>query len=682
MRIRLKSKCLYYNGVRELSTCEPDLLLIIPILVIIMLSRLARGPLFRTTRLFLSLTHTRRFIRPTMSLPIEKSHGLPGIQWTYLCLQMNRWLMENGGDQLHLLKNANLKEQLYGLNKKFEVFTTYPHTLFGASFCAVAAEHPIVQDLKNKEIQDFVDNIKINWENDEEKGAYTGLNVNHPLLDNELTLYIANFVLMEHGEGVICGCPARDQRDFEFAQKYDLPIIPVVREECAQTIETLKVVDGIMFNSEFVSGIMISRAKEVIIKKLKEKGTGEKATNYRLHDWGISRQRYWDCPIPIIYCNDCETVKVSEKDLPVVLAADVEFTSGGNPLNKYPIWKFVGCLKCRKQAERETDTFDTFSESSWYVDAFCSEGKSIDKDVCNRFMPVDYYIGVIEHAILHLLYSRFFCRALNKCGYFAVKEPFATLITQEAKELIEQAAKFQVGKVEKISKSKKNIVDPNFVIEKHGADTAPLVCVVRHFSRKRYGMLRPLNIHYDNESITGGFLEYRKKIHKLLHGPSDDLENCRLNCVVTKFREVTNLIAEIDVKIGKFLIDEGICILIRQGIGGEGIQPWPKADESLLVDDRVTIAVQINGKLRPTIKLVINLPQEVFKKTAIDTVSSKIGQSKVRTVYAVSSNGVNLRENIIYVIVYKISLLFTKANDKGIIYFLKYYFHNCSVIQP
>ncbi len=621
-----------------------------------------------------------------------------------------RWIGKSEG--------ATIEFEVVGLNKKLKVFTTYPHTLFGASFCAVAAEHPIVQDLKNGSsvvipvLDTGIQEIKSKRENDEKKGGYTGLNDKHRFLDKELPLYIANFVLMEYGEGAIFGCPAHDQRDFEFAQKYNLPIIPVISSahlgvipardqnsyngsQCQATQMTKEAYtgDGVMFNSEFLNGLMVSEAKEVIIKKLKEKGIGKKTTNYRLHDWGVSRQRYWGCPIPIIYCKDCGTVPVPEKDLPVILPADVEFTSGGNPLDKHPTWKFVDCPKCGKQAERETDTFDTFFESSWYFAAFCSEDKSIDKDACNRFMPVDYYIGGIEHAILHLLYSRFFCRALTKCGYFDIKEPFSTLITQgmvchatykdengkwlflaEAKELIARGTKVQVGKVEKMSKSKKNTVDPNFIIEKYGADTARLFVLsdtppekdmewsddgvegCSRYVNKLWRMvmqLKPVNMHYDNKSVTGGLLEYRKKIHKLLHGLTDDLENCRLNCVVAKFREMTNLIAEIDVAAGKSLIDEGICILIRviepfmphlaeslwQEIGG---QPWPKADESLLVDDTVTIAVQINGKLRATIEVAINLPQEELKKIAIDSVSSKIDQNKVRTVYAVPNKIVNI----------------------------------------
>ncbi|MDG7055493.1 MAG: leucine--tRNA ligase [Wolbachia endosymbiont of Menacanthus eurysternus] len=644
-----------------------------------------------------------------------------------------RWIGKSEG--------VTIEFEIVGLNKKLKIFTTSPHTLFGASFLAVAAEHPIVQDLmlpdapKVLSSQCFdtgiqqkdewtpasragmtIDDINTKGENDEKFGIYTGLNVKHPFLDKELPLYIANFVLMEYGEGAIFGCPAHDQRDFEFAQKYDLPIIPVISSADLSTVPACKagILDteiqypmtkevhadgGVMFNSEFLNGLTVSKAKEVAIKKLEEKGIGKKTINYRLHDWGISRQRYWGCPIPIIYCKDCGTVPVREKDLPVVLPTDVEFKSGGNPLDKHPTWKFVDCPKCGKQAERETDTFDTFFESSWYFAAFCSENKSINKDACSRFMPVDYYIGGIEHAILHLLYSRFFCRALTKCGYLNTKEPFSTLITQgmvchvtykdengkwlfpeEAKELMAQGAEVQVGKVEKMSKSKKNTVDPNFIIEKYGADTARLFVLsdtppekdmewsddgvegCSRYINKLWRMvmqLRPVNMHYDNKSVTGKLLEYRKKIHKLLHGLTDDLESCRLNCVVAKFREMTNLIVEKDVKDGKSLIDEGICILIRviepfiphlaenlwQEIGGEGmlyLKPWPQATKSLLIDDVVTVAVQINGKLRTTIEVAVDLSQEELKKIAIDSVSDRIDQSKVRAIYAVPNKIVNI----------------------------------------
>ncbi|NUY39285.1 leucine--tRNA ligase [Wolbachia endosymbiont of Litomosoides brasiliensis] len=648
-----------------------------------------------------------------------------------------RWIGKSEG--------VTIEFEIVGLNKKLKVFTTHPHTLFGASFCAVAVEHSIVQDLKSKEIQNLISSIRTQGKDNKKIGIYTGLNVKHPFLGKELPLYVANFVLMEYGEGAIFGCPAHDQRDFEFAQEYDLPIIPVIFSahldvipaynkgshntgfQCQATSMTYDLNEAyagneVMLNSEFLNGLTVSEAKKVIVKKLEEKGIGKKTTNYRLHDWGVSRQRYWGCPIPIIYCENCGTVPVPEEDLPVTLPTDIEFTSGGNPLDKHPTWKFVNCPKCKEQAERETDTFDTFFESSWYFAAFCSENKSINENACNRFMPVDYYIGGIEHAILHLLYSRFFCRALTKCGYFDIKEPFSTLITQgmvchvtykdengkwlfpeEAKRLIAQGAKIQVGKVEKMSKSKKNTVDPNFIIEKYGADTTRLFVLsdtppekdmewsddgvegCSRYINKLWRMvmqLKPIvipsqppvnqvadtGIQEDmllharmtsNKNVTGNPLEYRKKIHKLLHGLTDDLENCRLNCAVAKFREITNLIAEIDIKNGKSLIDEGICILIRviepfiphlaeslwREIEGEGmlyLQPWPKAAKSLLIDDMVTVAVQINGKLRATIEVEINLPQEELKQIAINSVSDKINQSKVCAVYVVPNKIVNI----------------------------------------
>ncbi|WP_353288104.1 leucine--tRNA ligase [Wolbachia endosymbiont (group B) of Gerris lacustris] len=716
MRAQLKSIGLSYNWNHELSTCEPDYYkheqkFFLDFLkhglayrkeswvnwdpvdqTVLANEQVVDGKGWRSGAVVEKRKLFQWFLKIT-DFAEDLLHCLQSLKnWPEKVKTMQeRWIGKSEG--------ATIDFEIVGLNKKLKIFTTSPHTLFGASFLAVGAEHPIVKDLKDKEIRDFIGNMKAKGENDEKIGIYTGLNVSHPFLDKELPIYIANFVLMEYGEGAIFGCPAHDQRDFEFAQKYGLPIIPVVCEESTEILKEPYFRDGVMFNSEFLNGLVINEAKKVIIKKLEEKGIGKKTINYRLHDWGISRQRYWGCPIPIIHCKDCGIVPVPEKDLPVVLPTDVEFTSGGNPLDKHPTWKFVDCPKCGKQAERETDTFDTFFESSWYFAAFCSENKSINKDTCNRFMPVDYYIGGIEHAILHLLYSRFFCRALTKCGYFDVKEPFSTLITQgmvchitykdengkwlfpeEAKELIAKGAKIQVGKVEKMSKSKKNTVDPNFIIEKYGADTARLFVLsdtppekdmewsddgvegcFRYINKlwRMVVQLRPVNIHYDNENIVGKLLEYRKKIHKLLQGLTDDLENCRLNCVVAKFREITNLIAEIDVKTGKSLIDEGICILIRviepfmphlaenlwQKIGGEGMlymQPWPKADESLLIDNMVTVAVQINGKLRATIEVATDLPQEKLKKIATDSVSNKIDQSKIRTIYAVPNKVVNI----------------------------------------
>ncbi|WP_253300083.1 leucine--tRNA ligase [Wolbachia endosymbiont of Chironomus riparius] len=597
---------------------------------------------------------------------------------------------------------------IIGLDESLEIFTTSPHTLFGASFCAIAPEHKILQYAQNKEVDKFIkeyNKLKVSSEaigKVEKIGTDTGLRVKHPFLNKELPIYVANFVLMEYGKGAIFGCPAHDQRDFEFAQKYNLPIIPIISSNGEQRVGTLKEAytgNGVMFDSEFLNGLTVDAAKETIIQKLEEKGIGKRTVNYRLHDWGISRQRYWGCPIPIIYCKDCGIVPVPEYDLPVILPSDVDFTMGGNPLQNHPTWKLVDCPNCGLQAKRETDTFDTFFESSWYFAAYCGLKKGIDKSACDYLLPADYYIGGIEHAILHYLYARFFCRALTKCGYFNIKEPFSTLITQgmvchvtykdengkwlfpqEAKELVAQGIKVQTGRVEKMSKSKKNVVDPDFIIEEYGADTARLFVLsdtppekdmewsnsgiegCSRYINKLWRMiiqLKPINVNYDNSKVTGNLLEYRKKIHKLLYGLTDDLEHCRLNCSVAKFREMTNLITEMDVKRDKSLIDEVICVLIRviepfiphlaeemwKQIGGKGalhLQPWPQADELLIIDQTVTVAVQINGKLRSTINVEINLPIEEMKKIAVDIVSEKIDKDKIRSIHAVQNKIVNI----------------------------------------
>ncbi len=589
-------------------------------------------------------------------------------------------------------------------NKKLEIFTTCPHTLFGASFCAVAPQHPMLQDITNVEVLKFIEDCnksKTNLEKTEKVGIYTGINVKHPLLDKELPVYVANFVLMEYGTGAIFGCPAHDQRDLDFARKYSLEVIPVVCPNDSAVVEIEEeayLIDGTMFNSGFLNGLSVEKAKKEIVAKLESEERCRKEVNYRLHDWGISRQRYWGCPIPIIYCENCGTIPVPEEELPVTLPADIDFTSG-NPLQSHPTWKHVNCPKCGGKAERETDTFDTFFESSWYFAAFCSKDKGIDKNACDYFLPVDYYIGGVEHAILHLLYSRFFCRALSKCGYLDIKEPFSNLITQgmvchttyknekgswlfpqEARKLLEKGEKVEIGKLEKMSKSKKNIVDPSYIINRYGADTARLFVLSdtppekdmkwsdegiegswRYINKlwRLIMQLKPINIKYDNSNIQDELLEYRKELHRLLNSLTHDLENCQLNCAVAKFREMTNLITNIDVSTGKSVIDEGICILIRviepfiphlaeklwQKIGGEGMlcnQNWPQIDDALLVREMIRIAVQINGKLRTTIDVPSNLAAEELKKLAINAVAKKLDTANISAIYVVPGRVVNI----------------------------------------
>lgn len=585
---------------------------------------------------------------------------------------------------------------IVGSDKKLEVFTTSPHTLFGASFCAVAPQHPILQNIINTEdIQDCNNST----DKAEKIGVYTGINVKHPFLNEELPVYVANFVLMECGTGAIFGCPAHDQRDLDFARKYNLKVTAVIRPNDAEAVEIKDkpyLEDGIMFNSDFLDGLQVEEAKQKIIAKLESKC--RKETNYRLHDWGISRQRYWGCPIPIIYCKTCGIVPVPEEELPIILPTDVDFTSG-NPLKSHPTWKYTNCPQCGDKAERETDTFDTFFESSWYFAAFCSKDKGIDKDACNRFLPVDYYIGGIEHAILHLLYSRFFCRALSKCGYLNIKEPFSTLITQgmvchvtykdekgnwlfpqEEAALRQKGKKIEIGKLEKMSKSKKNIVDPSYIIDKYGADTARLFVLSDtppekdmiwsdagikgnfYYINRLWRMvikLKPINIKYDNSGVQDGLLKYRRELHKLLNSLTSNLENCQLNSAVAKFREMTNLIDSIEPDSGRPVIDEGICILIRviepfvphlaeklwQEIGGEGMlcdQNWPLANSSLLTEEMVTIVVQVNGKSRARIDVESNLDVEELKKLAVNAVAQKIDTKSVRAIYVVPGRIVNI----------------------------------------
>jgi len=343
-------------------------------------------------------------------------------------------------------EGMRLSWQLTDRDDSLEVYTTRPDTLYGASFCAISANHPLATEIaeNNPDLQAFIEECNKMGTSEEaiekadKKGVDTGLKVKHPLDENwELPVYVANFVLMEYGTGAIFGCPSGDQRDLDFARKYDLPVVPVVCPTDADP-ETFEIGseaftdDGIMINSDFMTGMTVADAKKEIFKKCADLNIGTKETNYRLRDWGVSRQRYWGCPIPVIHCEDCGIVEVPAEQLPVELPEDVTFDKPGNPLDHHPTWKHVDCPSCGKAAVRETDTFDTFFESSWYFARFASpqSDKGIDKAAADYWLSVDQYIGGVEHAVLHLLYSRFFTRALKKCGYLSATEPFAGLLTQ------------------------------------------------------------------------------------------------------------------------------------------------------------------------------------------------------------------------------------------------------------
>ncbi len=589
---------------------------------------------------------------------------------------------------------------LRGCDERLEVFTTRPDTLHGASFCALSPNHPLAAELAegNPELAAFIAECnrmgtsEAVLETAEKKGFDTGVKVLHPLVEGwELPLYVANFVLMEYGTGAIFGCPAHDQRDLDFARKYRLPVRPVVLPPGTDPAsfavgDEAYTEDGTIFNSDFLDGLAVPAAKRAAIERLERLGAGQGTIAYRLRDWGVSRQRYWGCPIPVIHCQACGIVPVPERDLPVKLPEDVTFDQPGNPLDRHPSWKYTTCPACGAPALRETDTFDTFFESSWYFDRFCSPRAAAAferRDVDYR-MPVDQYIGGIEHAVLHLLYSRFFSRALRDCGYLDVKEPFAGLFTQgmvchetyrgadggwlfpeevrrdAAGALVDaQGRTVTAGRTEKMSKSKKNVVGLETIVEGYGADTARLYLLSdspperdlewtdagiegawRYVNRlHRLATEPPVALAPRRasapESLAPEAAKTRRAIHRAIAGVTEHIEKFRFNSAVARIRELTNLLEEMrDGPGAGAVMREGVETAVRligpmmphlaeelwRALGHERLladEPWPAADPALVVEDTVTIAVQVNGKLRATIELPRDTGQAAAESAAL-----------------------------------------------------------------
>src|SRR6056300_1622359 len=362
---------------------------------------------------FLKITHFAEDL-------IENLNDLDGWPKKVLSMQEN-WIGKSVGAEINFYSNQN---------EEIKVFTTRPDTIFGASFIGLSPDHEISKKLSksNKEIKEFIEFCKKNsstteaLEKAEKIGIDTKIKVKHPFEDRFIPVYIANFILMDYGTGAIFGCPAHDQRDYDFAKKYKIDIIPVIESK-----EKLPYIgDGVHINSDFLNGLDTKNAINLSIKKLENLKLGKEAITYRIRDWGVSRQRYWGCPIPIIFCNDCGEVPVPEEDLPINLPEDVNFNSKGNPLDTHPTWKYTKCPVCSQSAVRETDTFDTFFESSWYFARFTdlNPSEAFTKDAFDYWMPVDQYIGGVEHAVMHLLYSRFFMRALKSINMINISEPF------------------------------------------------------------------------------------------------------------------------------------------------------------------------------------------------------------------------------------------------------------------
>lgn len=623
---------------------------------------------------------------------------------------------------------AYIKFPLVDRDDALEVFTTRPDTLFGASFVGVSANHPLAEELakSNAELSAFIQDCNKTatseeaLEKAEKKGFNTGLFVTHPLDDSlKLPVYVANFVLMEYGTGVVFACPAHDQRDLDFARKYDLPVLPVVRpRDAGEDFEVANEAytgDGVIFNSRFLDGLSSEDAKKIALERLEENNLGKSATTYRLRDWGVSRQRYWGCPIPFIHCNSCGTVPISKSDLPVVLPDDITFDKPGNPLDHHPTWKHTTCPTCGGKAERETDTLDTFFESSWYFQRFISQpqDKAFEKEAVNRWLPVDQYIGGVEHAVLHLLYARFFTRALKKCGYHDVEEPFKALLTQgmvchetykdsNGKWLYPEEVGYKgdipyrlsdgspviIGRSEKMSKSKKNLVQPQEIIDEYGVDTARLFVISdsppeRDLEWSQSGVqgvwkylarvwrlaqsVMPLVKESDSSQMPTDFskeeIALRRLTHKTIDQATRHLDAIALNTYISTLRTFSNEIAKVEegVSIDKSILREALETLIVllnpvvphlaeelwQQLGHDTALvdiSWPQADASLLVDDTVTQAIQVNGKLRGTIEIAVGLPKEEIEAQALghENIKRFIDGQTVRKVIVIPGKVVNI----------------------------------------
>ncbi len=556
---------------------------------------------------------------------------------------------------------ATIKFKIIGSKQFIEVFTTRPDTIYGASFIGLSADHSISTNLakQNKEVSEFIKLCKqagttnVDLEKAEKIGIDTGIMVEHPFTKEKVPVYIANFILMNYGTGAIFGCPAHDQRDFEFAKKYSLKIKQVVsaNEKESELLEAM-IEKGRMINSEFLNGLEIEEAKLKVIEKLKIKNLAESSVKYKLRDWGVSRQRYWGTPIPILYSEEGKAIPVKDIDLPVELPKEVDFNQAGNPLESHPTWKHV---KNQKELMlRETDTFDTFFESSWYFARFCSpkSDEMIDKNY-NKWMPVDLYIGGVEHAILHLLYSRFFTHALKKLGKSNIGEPFKKLVTQGM--VLKDGAK--------MSKSLGNTVDPEEIINKYGADSVRIFILfsapvekdlewndkgIEGASRflKRmwkiiYENLNTINPSFDDnvDSISEQEKSFLIKIHKTTEKITKDIENLQFNTCIAALMELLNFAYKFIEKntndrlfgffIYQFLqlsnpfmphIANELWQLSKLNKNNINLI-WPEYDINIIKKDQVIIAVQINGKTRGSIPLM-------FEEEGEEELSVRISKSK------------------------------------------------------
>jgi len=638
----------------------------------------------------------------------ELLEGLDGLdEWPdKVRLMQQNWIGKSQGLQFCF----RLASSLPGGVCDIEVFTTRPDTIFGASFVAISPGHPIAEALaaERPDVADFIAKASAGGtsaaeiETAEKLGFDTGLEVVHPFDDDwRLPVWIANFVLMDYGTGALYGVPGHDVRDFEFATKYKLPIRRVVAtasDGASAPVTEAETDPGIAVNSQFLDGLSSELAKAEVVRRAETAGWGQGKTQYRLRDWGVSRQRYWGTPIPVIHCESCGPVGVPRDQLPVVLPEDVSFDVPGNPLDRHPTWTKVNCPSCGSAARRETDTLDTFVDSSWYFIRFASQpdNQPFDRAEAEKWLPVGQYIGGVEHAILHLLYARFWTRALERMGKISVKEPFRGLFTQgmvthetyespdgrwlnpdevdvrEGGALVERATGAEVrrGRVEKMSKSKKNTVDPEPILDRYGADAV------------RWFMLSDSPPERDLEWSEGGiegaarFVQrvwrlvlspagnegedtaLQKRVHRTISAVGEAIEGLQFNKSVAALYELTTAIERARPSATRDEAIRTLLLLVAPGAphlaeeawatrGESGMiadAAWPTFDPAMLIDDEVTIAVQVNGKLRETMTAPRGISREDAEAMALalPKVQSQLGGGTPRKVIVVPDRLVNI----------------------------------------
>ena len=594
-----------------------------------------------------------------------------------------------------------------------DVFTTRPDTMFGASFVAIAADHPVAQKLAANapDLQAFIEECRkggttaADIETAEKRGFNTGLTVEHPLDASwHLPVYVANFVLMDYGTGAVFGCPAHDQRDLDFARKYHLAVTRVVADgdltDSAFDGDVAFTGPGTIVNSHWMNGMTIDQAKADVIARAQAEGWGAGQTQYRLRDWGVSRQRYWGTPIPIIHCQTCGAVPVPDDQLPVKLPEDVSFDIPGNPLDRHPTFSKVDCPQCHQPARRETDTLDTFVDSSWYFIRFASQpnDKPFDRAVAEKWLPVDQYIGGVEHAILHLLYARFWTRALSHIGLIDVKEPFASLFTQgmvthqtyqDAKgtwlspdqvrregdiwTIIDTGAPAVAGRIEKMSKSKKNVVDPDDIVDQYGADAVRWFMLSdsppeRDLEWSEAGIegcwrfvQRLWRLTSQVSGAEGSDKALDRKTHQVIAGVGVDIEALAFNKAVAKIYDLANAIekaapsASRDAAIRTIVLlsspmvphlaEEAWTVLgVQLGGGLIADAAWPAVDPKFLEEDEVTIAIQVRGKLRDTLTVAKGLPQAEIEALALASqkVQHAVDGANIKKIIVVPDRLVNI----------------------------------------